>query len=94
MTSEPPILKVGQEPPPMHRLNGSTRGTRRVRHQGKAKGKAARRKGNRLRVTGDRFAVLNTFADFTLSALTRGEIAVWLLLWRYQGGRNRAHVAS
>ena len=31
---------------------------------------------------GDRFAVLNTFADFTLSALTRAEIAVWLLLWR------------
>jgi len=76
MTSEPPILKVGEEPPPMHRLPG-VNGSTPARHQdnGKAKGKPAQRKG-------DRFAVLNTFADFTLSALTRAEIAVWLLLWR------------
>ena len=55
MNSEPPILKVGQEPPPMHRWNGSTP----ARHQGngKAKGKPARRS------TGDRFAVLNAFVD-------------------------------
>jgi hypothetical protein len=76
MTSEPPILKVGEEPPPMHRLPGAN-GSTPARHQGngKPKGKPARRKG-------DRCVVLNTFADFTLSALTRAEIAVWLLLWR------------
>ncbi|NLX12450.1 MAG: helix-turn-helix domain-containing protein [Phycisphaerales bacterium] len=32
--------------------------------------------------TGDRFRVLNTFADFTMCTLNRAEIAVWLLLWR------------
>ncbi|MBN2293942.1 MAG: helix-turn-helix domain-containing protein [Pirellulales bacterium] len=42
----------------------------------RAKQKPARRK------TSDRFAVLNTFADFTLRDLSRAEIAVWLLLWR------------
>ncbi len=42
----------------------------------KSKGKPARRK------TADRFAVLNTFADFTMRSLSRAEIAVWLLLWR------------
>lgn len=40
------------------------------------KGKAARR------TAGDRFRVLNAFADFTLAGLSRNEIAVWLLLWR------------
>ena len=35
----------------------------------KAKGKHADRK------TGDRFAVLNTFADFTMAGLARAEIA-------------------
>ena len=74
-------IPFGQEPPPLRPLpspNGSN-GRPPARHQGdgeKAKGKPARRK------TGDRFAVLNTFADFTLSTLTRAEIAVWLLLWR------------
>ncbi len=33
-------------------------------------------------MTGDRFAVLNTFADFTVAGLTRNEIAAWLVLWR------------
>ena len=42
----------------------------------KSKRKPAHRK------TADRFAVLNTFADFTLRDLSRAEIAVWLLLWR------------
>jgi hypothetical protein len=74
MTSEPPVLKVGEEPPPMHRMNGSTP----TRHQGngKAKGKPVRRS------TGNRFALLNAFVDFTLTGLTRNEIAVWLLLYR------------
>ncbi len=61
----------------MHRTQRVPHGSTPARHQGngKAKGKPARRKG-------DRFAVLNAFVDFTLSTLTRAEIAVWLLLWR------------
>jgi biotin operon repressor len=34
------------------------------------------------RTAGDRFVVINTFADFTLRELSRAEISVWLLLWR------------
>jgi len=37
----------------------------------KAKGKA-----------GDRFRLLNAFVDFTLADLDRGELAVWLVLYR------------
>jgi CRP-like cAMP-binding protein len=62
----------------LHRLpsgNGSAP-TRHQGHQGKAKGKPARRK------TGDRFAVVNAFVDFTLAELTRNEIAAWLVLYR------------
>ncbi len=47
-----------------------------ARGEDKAKGKATRRR------TGDRFATLNAFVDFTLRDLTRNELAVWLLLWR------------
>jgi DNA-binding MarR family transcriptional regulator len=39
----------------------------------KAKGKST---------AGERFKVLNAFADFTLAGLDRAEIAVWLVLWR------------
>lgn len=42
----------------------------------KAKGKTAGRR------TGERFATLNTFVDFTLAELTRAETAVWLTLYR------------
>ncbi|MGA2617640.1 MAG: helix-turn-helix domain-containing protein [Thermoguttaceae bacterium] len=62
----------------MHRSPGDN-GRPPARHQGhgdKAKGKPARRK------TGDRFAVVNAFVDFTLAGLTRNEIAAWLVLWR------------
>jgi len=75
---EPKPIPVGQEPPPMHRSPGDN-GRPPARHQGhgdKAKGKPARRK------TGDRFAVVNAFVDFTLAGLTRNEIAAWLVLWR------------
>lgn len=40
----------------------------------KAKGGLPRR--------GERFAVLNTFADFTLAGLTGAEVKLWLLLFR------------
>jgi len=74
MNSEPPILKVGQEPPPLHRANGSTA----ARHlgNGKAKGKPPRRS------TGDRFAVLNAFVDAGMVKLSRVEIGAWLVLYR------------
>ena len=75
MVGEPLPIPVGQEPPPMHRLpsrNGSTP----PRHQDKAKGNTARRK------TGDRFAVLNAFVDFTMQELSRAESLVWLALFR------------
>ena len=32
--------------------------------------------------TGDRFRVLNNFADFTLGPLSRSEIVTWLILYR------------
>jgi hypothetical protein len=41
-------------------------------------GKASKPKGK----PGDRFAVLNAFVDFALSALSRRDIAVWLVLYR------------
>ncbi len=85
MNSEPPIIPVGQEPPPLHRLNGSTP----ARHQGNGKAKGPGR-----RSTGGRFAVLNTFADFTLSTLTRAEIVVWLLLWRDTKPDGTAHTSQ
>jgi hypothetical protein len=45
--------------------------TAKDRGPGKAKGK-----------TGERFAVLNAFVDFTVAELSRAEIAVWLILYR------------
>jgi hypothetical protein len=79
MTSEPRILQVGEDPPPL-RPSPSPNGNagRPARHQGagKTKGKPARRK------TGDRFAVLNAFLDFTAGTLTRAEVLVWLILFR------------
>lgn len=40
------------------------------------KDKTAKRK------TGERFAVLNAFVDFTAGTLARGELLVWLVLFR------------
>ncbi len=45
--------------------------------RGKPKGKA----GAKAKA-GERFAVLNAFVDFALAHLSRGEIAVWLVLFR------------
>jgi hypothetical protein len=41
------------------------------RREGKPKGK-----------TSERFTVLNAFVDFALADLSRGEVAVWLVLYR------------
>ena len=73
MTSEPGVIPVGHELPPMHRDNDRPR-----RHQGsnKAKGPTARRKA------GDRFAMLNTFVDAGMFGLTKVELGTWLVLFR------------
>jgi len=68
----PRILAVGEEPPPMNPAPAPERRPA-AGDRGKAKGKSG---------TGERFKVINTFADFTLAQLGRAEIAVWLLLWR------------
>ncbi len=39
-------------------------------------------KPKRTKATAGRFAVLNAFVDFTLSSLSRNDLAVWLILWR------------
>jgi hypothetical protein len=63
-------IPVGQEPPPLEpdspRPPRSTPGK-----ENKAKGR-----------TGERFATLNTFVDFTLANLSRAEIALWLIFYR------------
>jgi len=71
----PRIIPVGQEPPPMEGPEPAPAGNGRQRHRGGERGKA---KGK----TGERFAVLNGFVDFALADLSRGEIAVWLVLYR------------
>jgi hypothetical protein len=46
-------------------------------------GKQSEPRGNTgTRPAGERFRVLNAFADFTLAELRRAEIAVWLILFR------------
>lgn len=69
---QPRILAVGEEPPPLDPAPARERrpaaGERRA-----AKGQPA---------TGERFAILNGFIDFTLADLSRAEIAVWLVLYR------------
>ncbi len=47
-------------------------------------GQERRRRTTRTdaKTAGRRFQAVNAFADFTLAALSRAEIAVWLLLWR------------
>lgn len=62
----PRILPVGEEPPPLVAPASDGRNGKQ-----KPKGK-----------TGERFRIVNVFADFTLRDLGRAEIAVWLLLWR------------
>jgi hypothetical protein len=41
-----------------------------------------------------RFQAINAFADFTLAALNRAEIAVWLLLWRDTKPTGLAHTSQ
>jgi hypothetical protein len=69
----PRIIPVGEEPPPMVEPGSASHG--RHRHQD---GKGREAKGK----TGERFALLNRFVDFTLAGLSRAEIALWLILYR------------
>jgi predicted DNA-binding transcriptional regulator len=73
-TSEPRVIPVGHEPPPLHQ--DQDRRPQRHQEAEKAKGKAGGRRA------GERFATLNAFVDFTLAELPRNEIAVWLILYR------------
>lgn len=74
--SGPPILQGCDVLPPMApATNGKAGSTLDAKTKGKGGGAAKR-------TAGDRFAVLNAFVDFTLAELDRGEIAVWLTLYR------------
>jgi DNA-binding transcriptional ArsR family regulator len=73
--TQPRILAVGEEPPPMEEPKTAPPVTGQHRHQDRQGGRA---KGKR----GERFVVLNAFVDFTLADLSRAEIAVWLILFR------------
>jgi hypothetical protein len=66
----PRILAVGEEPPPLELPEEETR--RQATKANTPKGK----------LKGERFRTINAFVDFTLAALDRAEIAVWLILWR------------
>ena len=72
--TEPRILTGCEVLPPMEPLRPRT-----ASNNGKP---TAKRAGKMPSATRNRFAVLNTFADFTLRDLDRAEVAVWLLLWR------------
>lgn len=74
--TSPPTLPGCSVLPPMDSSKGGKRPTSGNQEKAPRKEKPNRRK------TGDRFAVFNTFADFTVRDLSRAEIAVWLLLWR------------
>jgi hypothetical protein len=69
------IIPVGEELPPMEGPEPVLSSNGQQRHQ---EGRKDSTKGK----TGERFAVLNAFVDFTLADLTRSEIAVWLVLFR------------
>ena len=62
------MIPVGQEPSAM--LSDEER-SRQAERKGKAKGKAK-----------ERFALLNTFVDFSMGELSRAEIVVWMILYR------------
>ncbi len=62
------MIPMGCEPPPMYSAEEIER---KAVKPSKAKGK-----------TKDRFALLNTFVDFTMGELSRAEIVVWMILYR------------
>jgi DNA-binding transcriptional ArsR family regulator len=75
-TPPPRIIPVGGELPPMESPSAPPPNGRP--HRDEPKGKPV---GGKVKAR-ERFAVLNAFVDFTLAGLSRGEIAVWLILYR------------
>ena len=68
MNAAPRILEVGEEPPPLIEPQERKPRTEKANQPKKS--------------TGERFKGINAFIDFTMSTLDRGEVAVWLILWR------------
>jgi hypothetical protein len=71
--TQPRILAVGEEPPPLD--DGGTE-PRQGRDRPKGTSGTARAR------SGERFPTLNAFVDFTLAGLKPSERAVWLVLFR------------
>jgi len=71
----PTVLPGCEVLPPLQTKSAETQQVDQGRRSW-AKGRLPRRK------TGDRFAVLNAFVDFTMRNLSRAEALTWLALWR------------
>jgi hypothetical protein len=73
--TEPRILRVGEEPPPLddERQGRRQRRDREPKGEGEPKGK---------RRTRDRFRTINAFLDVTVRTLPPSASVVWVLLWR------------
>ena len=74
--TEPQTLSGCSVLPPMEPPAAPTKKATTPTNTKKAKGKTTRRK------TGDRFATLNAFLDFTVAGLPRAAALTWLVLWR------------
>ncbi|MGD9647472.1 MAG: helix-turn-helix domain-containing protein [Pirellulales bacterium] len=76
-----PILAGCDVLPAMNSTNPATGDSAPLVSNAKSGAPVSKGKPNAGGVAG-RFTTINTFADFALRSLSRGEIAVWLLLWR------------
>ena len=82
MNTEPRIIPVGDELPPMD--------VDRKRPAGDSADEPKRTAKHR-----DRFAPLNAFVDCTVASLTRSEALTWLVLWRdTRDGTARTSMAN
>lgn len=72
--AHPPILRVGEEPPPLDLTPAPS-------SNGESNRQSARHSTPNGK-PGERFILLNAFVDFSLAELSRSEIAVWLVLYR------------
>jgi hypothetical protein len=71
--TDPRVIPVGEEPPPMADGESTPSGKATRTGQDKPKGKHSSK---------GRFQCVNAFLDVTMAGLDRAELAVWLLLWR------------
>jgi hypothetical protein len=81
MSTQPRILRVGEEPPPLG-------------NAGSPPSPNGDRKPGAKRAAAGRFATLNAFVDVALKDLSRAEIAVWLVLYRDIKARDGSARAS